>query len=964
MTERNKKGNDAKERDNSNNYLGVSFGQDQSQKNIGYNCPSCSSVIEILSINENENKIQFKCVNNKEHNNILNISNYLEEMDKYKDIKNLNDICQIHDNKKYISFCLTCKCHICEECIKSKLHKNHDKIYLGEEQPSEDDIKKTKKNIELYNNKIKKIEENKIKDYEKELNNEKIKEKGRIMKIIKNNEINKEKDLQILNQNYQKDIKEIKRKYEEELKLRKIEYDKENKNINQKYLKIYNEETKKNEKKIKELNERYIYNINNIKNEKQIKDLINIMNLKKIIINTYNSCKNNYFYSINVLNIDNDYSSKSEALYDYKIVKLLGEGGFGIVYLVEKDNKKYALKHSKLKLTKEEKENIKNLINVISKINNEKIIKYYSSFEDNDSLNILMEYAGDCNLKQYINNYKNKNQLINESIILNIIIQICIGLKVIHENKIIHGDLTPDNIFIDKNNKIKIGDFGISKILAENNKYIKNRVGKSHYFAPEIDIGEKYDYRVDIYSLGCIIYELFTLNEYYIDKKIEEKDCKIAKDIYNPKSQELIDKLLKKDYHERPNIKEIINIIECIKNEINDNISSEFQKNVILDESTNLIEEGYDKKDNKNYITAKINIEEKDLYKDIRIINSFEENKRYLWLALHFFPEDKEYKDNEIYHFKNDNAKEIIDNCKIKINNEDIKFNYFHKIKKKGKYNIKYIFKNNITKTNYLFCGCESIIEIDLSNFNTKNITNMSYMFYKCKALPNINLSNFNAPLVSDMSYMFYKCKALTNINLSNFNAPKVSDISYMFCRCESLININLSNFSATNLSNISNIFSGCKLLTKVDFSNFNTEKVKHMRGIFHNCESLKYINLSDFNTKNVIDMSYFFDGCKSLEKIDLSNFDTQNVIDMSYMFYDCCSLVNLDLSNFNTLNAIYMSRMFSWCDKLENLNLSNFNTLYLNNVDISDMFYWCTSLKKEKVITNDRNILNKLKYK
>ena len=88
--------------------------------------------------------------------------------------------------------------------------------------------------------------------------------------------------------------------------------------------------------------------------------------------------------------------------------------------------------------------------------------------------------------------------LINENIILNIIIQICIGLKIIHENKIIHRDLTPDNIFIDKNNKIKIGDFGISKILAENNEYTKSRVGKFHYFAPEIDVGEKYDYRVDI----------------------------------------------------------------------------------------------------------------------------------------------------------------------------------------------------------------------------------------------------------------------------------------------------------------------------------------------------------------------------------------------------------------------------------------------------------------------------------
>ena len=98
-----------------------------------------------------------------------------------------------------------------------------------------------------------------------------------------------------------------------------------------------------------------------------------------------------------------------------------------------------------------------------------------------------------------------------------------------------------------------------------------------------------YNNKVDIYSLGCIIYELFTLNEYYIDK-LDEKDCKINTEIYNSKYQELIDLLLKKDYHERPNIEEIIDFIENI-----------------------------------NCIIAEINIKEEDINKDIRFINSYEE---------------------------------------------------------------------------------------------------------------------------------------------------------------------------------------------------------------------------------------------------------------------------------------------------------------------------------------------------
>ena len=162
-----------------------------------------------------------------------------------------------------------------------------------------------------------------------------------------------------------------------------------------------------------------------------------------------------------------------------------------------------------------------------------------------------MEYGGNTDLKKYINE---QESLIEEKTLKDIIMQICLGLKEIHNIKLIHRDLTPDNIFMDKNNKIKIGDFGVSKILTTSINFTKTPVGKYHYFAPEIDNGEKYNNKIDIYALGCIIYELFTLNEY---SNVKKEKGKINTDIYNPKWQYLIDLTLTNDDNKRPNIEEI-----------------------------------------------------------------------------------------------------------------------------------------------------------------------------------------------------------------------------------------------------------------------------------------------------------------------------------------------------------------------------------------------------------------------
>ena len=106
---------------------------------------------------------------------------------------------------------------------------------------------------------------------------------------------------------------------------------------------------------------------------------------------------------------------------------------------------------------------------------------------------------------------------------------------------------------------------------------------------------------------------------------------------------------------------------------------------------------------------------------------------------------------------KYENEKEIKENIEIKINEKNINFSYTHKFEKEGKYKIEYLFKNNITKTNYMFYGCKSLININLSNFNTKNVIDMSNMFDFCKNLRNIKC--FNEKILNIFKQRIYKIK-------------------------------------------------------------------------------------------------------------------------------------------------------------------------------------------------------------
>ena len=345
------------------------------------------------------------------------------------------------------------------------------------------------------------------------------------------------------------------------------------------------------------------------------------------------------------------------------------------------------------------------------------------------------------------------------------------------------------------------------------------------------------------------------------------------------------------------------------------------------------------KNDANNYITAEINIEENDINKNIRIINSYEESMRNI------------NKNNEILKDRM-NEKEIKE-CEIKINDSLIKFNYYHKFITKGKYLIKYSFKTKLTKLNCLFNNCEYLTEINFSNFSTQNITDMSLMFNKCKNLKEIKgINHFNTNKVIDMSVMFQFCSELEILDLTNFDTSNVINMQFMFNKCKKLKEIKgINKIFTAKVIDMNCMFQSCGELKNLDLINFNTFNVTDMKFMFNECKHLKEIKgINKFDTTNVKDMKGLFKSCGELEKLDLSKFNTLNATDMSFMFDGCKKLKEIKgINNFITNKVTNMEGMFGECEEIEILDLSNFETSIVTNM--SFMFNKCKKLKEIKGI-------------
>ncbi|XP_030559258.1 serine/threonine-protein kinase Nek8 [Drosophila novamexicana] len=253
-------------------------------------------------------------------------------------------------------------------------------------------------------------------------------------------------------------------------------------------------------------------------------------------------------------------------LANYEKVRVVGQGSFGIAILYRRkfDGHHIVFKQINLsELTPPGRDLAMNEVEVFSKLHHPNIVSYLGSFIKDNTLLIEMEYADGGTLAQIIAD-RQGTQHFPERYIIAVFEQISSAINYMHSENILHRDLKTANVFLNGRGIVKIGDFGISKIM--NAKiHAQTVLGTPYYFSPEMCEGKEYDNKSDIWALGCILGELCCLKKTFAASNLSELVTKIMAGSYTAVPpgytsglRSLMANLLQVDAARRPTASEVL----------------------------------------------------------------------------------------------------------------------------------------------------------------------------------------------------------------------------------------------------------------------------------------------------------------------------------------------------------------------------------------------------------------------
>ncbi|CAK7201974.1 G2-specific serine/threonine protein kinase [Sporothrix eucalyptigena] len=287
----------------------------------------------------------------------------------------------------------------------------------------------------------------------------------------------------------------------------------------------------------------------------------------------------------------------AETELKYDVLEKIGHGSFGVIRKVRRKADGMVLcrkEISYLKMSQKEREQLHAEFQILSTLRHVNIVGYYhrEHLKATQDLHLYMEYCGNGDLGRVIRDLAQRNQYAEESFVWSIFAQLVtalyrchygvdppdvgknvLGLGITAKPKvptggvtILHRDLKPENVFLGEDNSVKLGDFGLAKMI-QSHDFASTYVGTPFYMSPEICAAEKYTLKSDIWSLGCIIYELcareppFNAKSHYqLVQKIKEGKLAPLPVVYSPELCAVVRDCLKVNPDRRPDTAMLLNL--------------------------------------------------------------------------------------------------------------------------------------------------------------------------------------------------------------------------------------------------------------------------------------------------------------------------------------------------------------------------------------------------------------------
>ncbi|QIW94977.1 hypothetical protein AMS68_000495 [Peltaster fructicola] len=289
--------------------------------------------------------------------------------------------------------------------------------------------------------------------------------------------------------------------------------------------------------------------------------------------------------------------TKDDFLERYEVMEKIGRGSFGTIRKVRNRATGQVLARKEIsysKMSQREKEQLQAEIKVLERLHHPNIVEYQNRHHiaESQELHLYMEYCSNGDLGDYIKRLSRESRHADEQFVWSILAQLVSALFLCHtseqppeagdearlnkpkvlagikrkdENHIIlHRDLKPENVFLTNGSTVKLGDFGLSRVMRVDD-FASTYVGTPFYMSPEINSSEKYSAKSDIWSLGCVVYELCAQappfngrNQIELIHNIRQGKAPELPSFYSKELRNLIKQCLKVSQDDRPNVIQLI----------------------------------------------------------------------------------------------------------------------------------------------------------------------------------------------------------------------------------------------------------------------------------------------------------------------------------------------------------------------------------------------------------------------